>query len=102
MSKNPAWGTYNETVRNINAEYDRTMKPLRVELSNDIAGVEERLDKKIRPLILEKQNAVAGLKSNFVIEADKATEKRNADIKRARVVLDAEIKGRKEPETAPA
>lgn len=103
MSKNPAWGTYNETVRKVNDEYDRTMKPLRVELSNDIAEVEARLDKKINPLLLEKRGAVEGLKGNFQIEAEKATKTRNDAVKRARVVLDAEIKGRRvEPETAPA
>ncbi len=103
MSKNPAWGTYNDTVRKVNADYDATMKPLRVELSNDIAEIEARLDKKINPLLLEKRNAIEGLKENFKTESAKANEKRNSDIKRARVVLDAEIKDRKaEPETAPA
>jgi ribosomal protein L15 len=95
-NRNPAWHNYSETIRNLNEEYDTTMKPLRSILSTSLEATEKRFDAKLEPILLEKKVAIGRIKEDFTVKADEATKKRDEAIKRARVVLNTELEAVKE------
>lgn len=100
MSKNPAWAAYNESVRLANDEYEKSIKPLRNTLSTEIAQTEKRFDDQIDPLIVEKRTIITGLKEKYSAEVVAAEKKRNAAIKTAATVRQAEMAAAKETAAA--
>jgi len=96
MSKNPAWAAYNESVRLANEEYEKSIKPLRNTLSTEIAQTERRFDDKINPLIIEKRTIITGLKDKYSDAVVEAETKRNAAIKTAAAVRQAEMNATKD------
>ena len=102
MSKNPAWASYNETVRTINEDYEKTVKPLRVHLSVEIAMTEKRINDKIEPLLLEKRTVISGLQEAFAEKITIADKKRRDAVKVANDVKAAEIAAAHEKERAGA
>ena len=91
MSKNPAWNAYNEKGREINEEYEKTVRPLRIKLGSELATIEKRFDDKIRPLVLERETLLGGLKDKYAEQVKEAEEKRQKAIKVAHNVLTAEL-----------
>ena len=96
MPKNNAWSAYNETLRNLEEEYNAKIKPLRVALSNEITQTEKRFDDKIIPLQVEKKSAIEKLKSAYSESVTEAAQKRAKAEKVAREVLNAERESDKE------
>ena len=101
MSKNPAWHSYNETVRKINEEYEKTVKPLRVTLSTEIAETEARINPKIEALQAEKRTIIDGLKDTFSDKVVAAEKKRREAMTTAVNVRNAEIAASREKEALP-
>ena len=100
MSKNPAWNAYNESVRTINEEYEKEIKPLSRELSEDIAETEARFDAKINPLVIEKRNIVKKLQDNYTEQVIAAETIRRNAIARAHSVRNAELEAAKSEQVA--
>lgn len=102
MPRNPAWKTYNETVEQINAAYDETMKPARKKLSDNIEATEKRFNKKIEPLILERNRVIEQFKNDFAELTRGEEEKRNAAMMRAAQVRNAELAAQKKTDAEAA
>lgn len=91
MSKQPAWNAYNKAVLEANEEYDKSVKPLRVKLSDELAATEKRFSDKIEPLILERDTITKKLKESYSDKVMEAEKKRRDAIKRAHDVRVAEL-----------
>ena len=98
MSKNPAWAAYGETVRTINDDYERTVRPLRFQLGTEIAKVEKRINEQIEPLLLEKRTVITGLQEVFAEKITVADKIRRDAVKVAGDVKTAEIAAAHEKE----
>lgn len=95
MSKSHAWNAYNEATRKANADYEESVKPLRVSLAKGITAVEKKFDEQIVPLQIEQKENVEMLKAEYAEAVMNAKASRRAAIKSASDVLNAERKAEK-------
>jgi len=92
MSKNPAWAAYNEAVEKANAEYDKTVEPLRQKHREGLIAVEKEFAPKFEELRKNQTEKNRKLREEFDDQVRTAVQKRNAAISAAQKTLSTETR----------